>query len=55
MVVETYAVIAVLRGGPEAPRFSEAVEADPRPKMSVVSYVAAAAVTDAARSPSISR
>lgn len=55
MIVETSAVIAILRDEPEASRFSQAIEADPQPKMSVVSYVEAAVVADAARSPTISR
>src|SRR5262249_23754548 len=36
-------------------RFSEMIEVDPRPKMSVVSYVEAGVVADAAKNPTISR
>lgn len=55
MIVDTSALIAIIRDEPEGPKFSEAIEAEPRPKMSVVSYVEAGIVADAARNPNISR
>lgn len=55
MIIDTSAIIAILRDEPEGPRFSEAIEAAPLPKMSAVSYVEAGIVADAARNPAISR
>ena len=55
MILDTSAVISILRNEPEALQFSQAIAADPQPKMSVVSYVEAAIVADAARNPLVSR
>lgn len=55
MILDTSAVIAILRDEPEAVRFSDAIATDPRPKMSIVTYVEAGVVADAARNPAISR
>ena len=55
MIVDTSAIIAILRAEPEAERFSLALEMDLAPKMSVVSYVEAGVVADGSRDPSISR
>ena len=55
MILDTSAVIAILRGEPEAQRFSQIVEEDETSRMSVASYVEAGAVMDAARSPLVSR
>jgi ribonuclease VapC len=55
MILDTSAVIAILRGEPEAQRFSELVERDPAPKMSAASYVEAGAVMDAPRDAVLSR
>ncbi len=55
MILDTSAVIAILRGEPEARRFSQIVEEDETSRMSVASYVEAGAVMDAARSPLVSR
>ena len=54
MILDTSAVVAILRGEPEAEQFSRVVE-DGLPKMSAVSYVEAGAVMDGARNPLISR
>jgi ribonuclease VapC len=55
MIIDTSAVIAILRDEPESAQFSHAIAADPQPKMSVVSYVEAGVVADRARNPAISR
>lgn len=55
MILDTSAVIAILRGEPEAQRFSELVERDPAPKMSAASYLEAGVVMDAAHDAVISR
>jgi ribonuclease VapC len=55
VILDTSAVIAILRDESEAARFSEAIAADPRPAMSVVNYVEAGVVADGARNPAISR
>lgn len=55
MILDTSAVIAILRGEPEADRFGQILENDAVPRMSVASYVEAGAVMDAARSPIVSR
>ncbi len=54
MILDTSAVIAILRGEPEAEKFSRIVE-EGSPKMSAASYVEAGAVMDAARNPLVSR
>ena len=55
MILDTSAVIAILRGEPEAERFSELIERDPAPKMSVANYVEAGVVMDAPRDPVMTR
>jgi len=55
MVIDTSALIAILRNEAEAERFSLVIEADAFPKMSVVSYVEAGVGADSARNPLISR
>ena len=55
MIVDTSAIIAILRDEPEAGRFSDLLQKDPEPQMSVVSYVEAGIVADGARNPVISR
>ncbi|MEO8097417.1 MAG: type II toxin-antitoxin system VapC family toxin [Acidobacteriota bacterium] len=55
MILDTSAVIAILRGEAEAQRFSAIVERSNAPKMSVASYVEAGAVVDAAKNPVVSR
>ncbi len=54
MILDTSAVIAILRGEPEAEKFSRIVE-EGSPKMYAASYVEAGAVMDAARNPLVSR
>lgn len=55
MIVDTSALIAILKNEPEGLRFSLAIESDDYPKLSVVSFVEAAVVTDSARDPVVSR
>lgn len=55
MIVDTSAVIAILRDEPESSEFSRVIAAAVRPRMSIVNYVEAGVVADAARSPKVSR
>lgn len=55
MIVDTSAIVAILRDEPEAKRFAEAIAAAGKPRVSAVNFVEAAAVIDAARSPVASR
>jgi ribonuclease VapC len=47
MVIDTSAVLAILRNEPERRRFTEAIEADPTRLMSVASFVEASMVMEA--------
>ena len=51
MIVDTSALIAILRHEPEAARFAEAIEAAEQRRISAVSYVEAAAVIDRGGDP----
>ena len=55
MIVDTSALIAILRDEPEAPVFAEAIGAAEVCKMSAASFLEAAAVIDAGRDPVASR
>ena len=55
MIVDTSALIAILRTEPEALEFSQAMEAAKRIRLSAVSFVEAGVVTDGARDPVVSR
>lgn len=55
MIVDTSAIVAILRAEPEAVRFSHAIAAAESPRMSVAGYVEAGAVIDAAEDPVASR
>lgn len=55
MIVDSSAVVAILRQEPEALEFSETLEKADRLRMSVVSYVETAVVVDSARDPIVSR
>ncbi|MGA6983148.1 MAG: type II toxin-antitoxin system VapC family toxin [Candidatus Sulfotelmatobacter sp.] len=55
MIVDTSAIIAILRDEAEAPAMAEAIEQAEACRLSVVSYVEAAAVIDASRDPVASR
>jgi len=55
MIVDTSALIAILRDEPEAPLLTKALAADSSRRISAVSYVEAAVVIDASRDPVASR
>jgi ribonuclease VapC len=55
MILDTSAVIAILRDEPEAPLFAKAIEKAIHRRISAVNYVEAAAVIDANRDPIASR
>lgn len=55
MILDTSAVIAILRSEPEARRFAEAIEAAVERRISAVNYVEAAVVIDGSRDPVASR
>jgi len=55
MILDTSAVIAILRNEPEAPLFAKAIEKASHRRISAVNYVEAAAVIDASRDPIASR
>jgi ribonuclease VapC len=55
MIVDTSAVIAMLRMEAEAAEFARIIERAAQPRMSAVSYVEAGAVIDGSKDPSASR
>lgn len=55
MIIDTSAVIAILRVEPEARACADAIEAATERKMSAANYLEAAVVVDGARSPIASR
>jgi ribonuclease VapC len=55
MILDTSAVIAILRDEPDAPVFAEAIEAESLRRISAANYVEAAIVIDSARDPVASR
>ena len=55
MIVETSALVAILRAEPDAEAFAHAIEAAPMRRMSAASYVEVGAVIDGARDPVASR
>jgi len=55
VIVDSSAVIAILRKEPDAARYAEALAAAHHPAMSAVNFVEAAVVVDAARDPVASR
>lgn len=55
MIVDTSALIAVLRAEPDAVTYVSAIAADPDRRMSAVNFVEAAVVIDASRDPIASR
>lgn len=55
MILDTSAVVAILRDEAEAPLFAKAIEKAVRRRISAVNYVEAAAVIDASRDPIASR
>jgi ribonuclease VapC len=55
MILDTSAVIAILRNEPEAPALAKTVEEAVHRRISAVNYVEAAAVIDGSRDPIASR
>lgn len=55
MIVDTSAIIAILRNEPDAIELGEAMQRSPICRMSAVSYVEAGVVTDSNRNPVLSR
>lgn len=55
MILDTSAVIAILRLEPEAPEFAAIIERTAQRRMSAVSYVEAGAVIDGSKDPVASR
>lgn len=55
MIIDTSAVIAILRNESDALEFARAMKSQPACRMSAVSYVEAGVVTDANRNPVLSR
>jgi ribonuclease VapC len=55
VIVDTSAIIAILRDEKEAPAMAEAMDQEPSCRVSAVSYVEAAVVVDGSRDPVASR
>jgi ribonuclease VapC len=55
MILDTSAVVAILRDEPEAAAFAKAIESATHRRISAVSYVEAAAAIDGSRDPVASR
>jgi len=55
MIIDTSALLAILRDEPEAASLAKAIAADSSRRISAVSYVEAAVVIDASRDPVASR
>jgi len=55
MILDTSALIAILRFETEAPEFARIIERAAQPRISAVSYVEAGAVIDASKDPVASR
>lgn len=55
MIIDTSALIAILRAEPEAAAFAKAIEAAGHRRMSAANFLEAAVVMDSARDPVVSR
>jgi ribonuclease VapC len=55
MIIDTSAIIAILRAEPEARAYAKAIETAVSRRISVVNFVEAAIVIDSSRDPSASR
>ena len=55
MIIDSSALIAILRNEPDAAIFAEAIEAAPIRRISAANYVEAGAVVDGSRDPVLSR
>ncbi|MFD2184032.1 type II toxin-antitoxin system VapC family toxin [Rhodoplanes azumiensis] len=55
MIIDSSALVAILRAEPEGPRFAEAIAAAPTRRVSAVGYLETSIVIDSARDPVASR
>jgi ribonuclease VapC len=55
MIIDTSALIAILRSEPDAPAYAKAIESAEQRRVSAANYVEAAIVIDASRDPIASR
>lgn len=55
MIIDTSALVAILRDEPERMAFADAIAQDPLPRMSAASYLEVGVVVDGRRSPTLSR
>ena len=55
MILDTSAVIAILRAEPEAPAFARAIEQAPQRRMSTANFLETAVMIDGSRDPVASR
>jgi ribonuclease VapC len=55
MIIDTSALIAILRDEPDAPTFARAIQDATDPRLSAANFVEAAAVMDGSRDPVVSR
>jgi ribonuclease VapC len=55
MIVDSSAIVAILKCEPDAPAIANALESAPSPKMSAATYVEAGIVADRDRDPVMSR
>lgn len=55
MIIDTSAIVAILRAEPDAPRFAEAIAGARHRRISAVTFVETSAVIDGSRDPVASR
>ena len=55
MIIDTSALVAILRGEPERTSFADAIARDPFPRISAATYLEVGVVVDGRRNPMLSR
>lgn len=55
MIIDTSALVVILRGEPERMSFADAIAQDPFPRMSAANYLEVGVVVDGRRNPTLSR
>lgn len=55
MIIDTSALVAILRDEPERMSFADAIAQDPFPRMSAANYLEVGVVVDGRRNPTLSR
>lgn len=55
MIIDTSALVAILRDEPERMAFADAIVQDPLPRMSAANYLEVGVVVDGRRNPTLSR